>query len=477
MKKKVIIVWFRKDLRVHDHLALYQAAKEGVVVPLYIWDQDVENKGWDDASLWWLHHSLLALQTNLSSLGANLIIRKGDSLEILQNVIRETTAKAVYFHERYEPSALVCSTKVKQVLHQQGIEVRSFHGNVLFEPGKIVNGKNEPYKVFTSFWKKSRHTYIRKPEKVPADISGYEHKIGSLKVDELFLLPRVHWHNKFMSYWTPGERGALFAWEDFLGKSLGHYKENRDFPFTHSTAKISPHLSWGEISPTFIWHSLLEKLEIDNQVEDVQIEAFLRQLVWRDFAYHQLVAFPMLVKNPLRLEFSQFPWEEDLDAFSKWKKGETGYPLIDAGMRELWETGWMHNRVRMVVASFLVKHLLLPWTWGANWFRETLVDLDVANNYMGWQWVTGSGFDAAPYFRIFNPNTQAEKFDGNGDYIRKWIPELAQLPTKYLFKPWDAPNTVLEKAGIKLGVTYPLPIIEHSYARKRALAAFEFIKK
>ncbi len=283
-------------------------------------------------------------------------------------------------------------------------------------------------------------------------------------------MPAHPWHQKFSPYWTPGESGAMEQFHKFIEDRINQYKTNRDYPSKRNTSLLSPYLAWGEISPKIIWHTLL------NLEPDEQIEAFLRQLVWREFSYDQLLQAPNSVERPIHSEFNAFPWQEDEQLFNAWKKGMTGYPLIDAGMRQLWETGWMHNRVRMITASFLVKHLLIPWTKGADWFTQTLVDYDIANNTMGWQWVAGCGVDAAPYFRIFNPILQGEKFDIDGEYIRKWVPELAKLPTNYLFAPWKTPKDILRECEIELGITYPFPLIDHQFARERALRAYHSIK-
>lgn len=313
---------------------------------------------------------------------------------------------------------------------------------------------------------------IPRPLQIPSVLNGIEQNIDSLSIDELNLTSKNNWHQKLHAYWNPGERYAIEIWKDFTANGIHDYKEGRDFPSRHAISKLSAYIAHGNISVRAIWHSAKRQFETSSQAD-----AFLRQLIWREFAYHQLIHFPTIISQPLREQFQDFPWQKDDEQFAQWKKGMTGYPLVDAGMRELWETGVIHNRVRMVVASFLVKHLLLPWTDGADWFKETLVDFDLANNSLGWQWVTGCGIDSAPYFRIFNPILQSEKFDHDADYILMWIPELSQLPIKYIHKPWEAPADVLEKAQIELGITYPYPIVDHKTARNRALEAFEKTKK
>ncbi|RXT07977.1 deoxyribodipyrimidine photo-lyase [Ammoniphilus sp. CFH 90114] len=470
MKEKTTIVWFRRDLRIHDNPALWEAVQRGVVLPVFIWEDCMS----EQATSWWLHQSLAQLEQTLQKLGSRLILRQGSSLVVLKEILRETNADALYFTQRYEPTISDEDKQIKQALREY-VEVRSFHAHLLFEPNSILTQQQQPYKVFTPFWKQSRRRDVTVPLPSPGKIPTFQGNVETVSLEELGLLPKVKWYNKFSSYWTPGENGAMLRWKEFAEGRLDGYSTKRDFPFSSHASGLSPHLAWGELSPRWIWHNLKEISDISENQEHV--EAFLRQLVWRDFAYCQLQYFPRITNSPLRAEFLSFPWEEDEEAFKQWKQGQTGYPFVDAGMRELWETGWMHNRVRMIASSFLVKHLLIPWKKGANWFEETLLDMDIANNTMGWQWVAGCGFDASPYFRVFNPITQGEKFDRNGDYIRRWVPELEGLPSEYIHRPWTAPQQVLQAAGIELGNTYPLPIIDHLYARERALNAYQMIKK
>ncbi len=476
---KKILVWFRKDLRIHDNPALWEAAQQGIVIPIFIWSEEEEREyATSAASNWWLHHSLLNLQKTLESKGLSLIVRRGNSLDELTAILEQTHATAVFYGERYEPSIVRRDQTIRKRLTENGIEVRSFQSNLLFPPGDLLNQKNEPYKVFTSFWKRTMQETVQRPLPIPADFVGGDQVLPSLQVDELGLLPAIRWDEKFHAYWEPGEKGAIARWQRFTEEGISRYVEDRDIPSADSVSLLSPHLAWGDISVRSIWHAVkrLNDAETEEYMH-TSIEAFLRQLIWREFAYHQLIHFPTMVHTPLREQFKEFPWLGSDEEFARWQKGVTGYPLVDAGMRELWETGAMHNRVRMVVASFLVKHLLISWTEGSNWFKETLVDFDVANNAMGWQWVAGSGIDAAPYFRIFNPTLQSKKFDADGAYIRKWLPELAKLPSKYIHEPWKVQADVLLEAGIKLGTTYPLPVIDHSLARNRALEAFAKVKK
>lgn len=470
---KNTIVWFRKDLRTHDNPALWAAAQQGPVIPVFIGspEEAMEDQN-AAASLWWLHHSLLELTHNLQALGAPLVLRKGSSLEVLRDIIRETNANALFFNERYEPAIRHRDEQIKSELLEEGIQVESFASHLLFQPQSIANQQGQAYKVYTPFWKQCLKMKVEKPVPTPDSLSMSSANATTIPLEKLGLLPKRDWHQKLESYWKPGETEAMKQWTTFLNHGISDYPSKRDFPSSKGVSQLSPHLAWGEISPKWVWQSLLNVEESQHSTT----EAFKKQLIWREFAYHQLIHFPHLTEFPLRPEFHVFPWEDNEKDFTLWKKGRTGYPLVDAGMRELWETGYMHNRVRMITASFLVKHLLIPWTKGATWFADTLVDYDVANNAIGWQWVTGCGIDASPYFRIFNPVKQGESFDPHGDYVRQWVPELSKLPTRYIHQPWKAPKNILQSSGITLGVTYPTPIVEHEMGRERALVSYRSIK-
>lgn len=473
---KNIIVWFRKDLRVHDNPALWEASQMGNVIPVFIWaPSEEEDYQGSAAALWWLHHSLIALEGKLEEIGLKLIYRSGESLTEITHIINDTNAAAIYYNNRYEPGITARDTEINAIMASDGIKVRTFHSSLLYSPYDVINKQNKPYKVFTSYYKSVLHKEISRP--VPSlPVRNKDGKtIRSLSVEELNLLPKIRWDKKLHGYWEPGEVGAIKQYEQFIEDGLSFYKEGRDIPSENNVSTLSPYLVWGNISVRAIWHSMERKC-LTNPDLEMSIDAFKRQLIWRDFAYHQLIHFPTISSKPLRSQFGHFPWLNNEGDFIKWQNGVTGYPLIDAGMRELNETGIIHNRVRMVVASFLIKHLLIPWQRGYEYFNETLVDFDVANNAMGWQWVAGCGVETAPYFRIFNPILQSEKFDSQGYYIRKWVPELAKLPSNYIHKPWEAPEKVLSAANIKLGSTYPEPMIDHGFARKRALACFEEIK-
>lgn len=474
--QKPILVWFRQDLRTSDHPALAKAAEMGApVVPVFVLDDETPEP-WapGGASRWWLHHSLMALGHDLGALGAPLNLRRGNAVDAVASLAEDIDAGAVHFSRRYEPWAIAEEKALKERLDGLNVDCRRFGGALLFEPEAMP----KPYKVFTPFWKACLGLDEPKaPISAPEKIARY----GDVASDHLAdwkLLPTVpDWAGGLREEWTPGEEGAHQRLEQFLSDGLENYKDGRDIPGKRWISRLSPHLHFGEISPRQIWHRTHAFAGRSTRKGIVrQADAFLREIGWREFSHHLLVMAPKLPSRSFRPEFEAFPWRDDPEALEAWQKGQTGYPIVDAGMRELWHSGWMHNRVRMVVASFLIKHLLIDWREGEDWFWDTLVDADLANNAASWQWVAGSGADAAPYFRIFNPVLQGEKFDGDGAYVRQWVPEIADLPDKYLHKPWDAPDEVLAEAGVVLGETYPAPIVDHKAARERALAVFKSLK-
>ena len=471
MHPKPTIVWFRQDLRLADHPALTAAKRKGgEIIPLFIWSPEEEGR-WPlgGASKWWLHHSLASLDQDLQGLKLRLIIRKGKSLVVIQELIKETGADAVFWNRRYEPSSIARDAKINESLHQQKIEVQNFNGALLFEPWSIANKQGKPFQVFTPFWKNCLS--IPPPEKplpAPRHAKPYRSGLKSIPLEDLKLLPRIPWDIDIRRFWKPGAASAKKMLRHFLQGPILYYPQNRDRPDLAGISHLSPYLHFGEISARMIWHATLSQYKGDEE----GVKCFLKQLGWREFAHHLLYHFPHTPEQPLRKDFISFPWKKDAKALKAWQKGMTGYPLVDAGMRQLWKIGWMHNRIRMVVGSFLVKDLLISWVEGAKWFWDTLVDADLANNTLGWQWVGGCGADAAPYFRIFNPVAQGEKFDPKGDYIRKWVPELKQVPSEWIHHPWEAPEILLQKAGVILGKTYPYPIVDHSTVRKAALDAF-----
>lgn len=469
------IVWFRNDLRLADNPALCAAAaRKEPVVALYI-DDDAGEFCRGAASRWWLARSLQSLDESLRGNGNRLVIRRGDALEALRVIVDETKAKAVFWNRSYRSDHIARDTKIKQVLTSDGLHARSFNAALLFEPDAIRNSSGEPFRVFTPFWKRC----LDAPEPdAPLPVPQFAAPPRfprSVSLKELKLEPQSRWSDKFEAVWKPGEREATRRATTFLRAHLSAYDTARNRPDVSGTSRLSPHLHFGEISARQVLNMIRGVSEARRDA-DWRRSQFVTELGWREFAHHLLYHFPATAAQPLRPAFAQFPWRNDPFALRAWQRGQTGFPIVDAGMRELWATGWMHNRVRMIVASFLVKDLLLSWNEGARWFWDTLVDADLANNTLGWQWAGGCGADAAPYFRIFNPARQGARFDPEGAYVRKWIPEIAALPDKWIHQPDAAPADVLREANVELGRDYPNPIVNHSRARKEALEAFARIK-
>ena len=479
MHESPIIVWLRRDLRLDDNPALATAAAtRRPVVPLYVHATD-DAGGWSmgAASRWWLHHSLASLDASLHALGGRLVIRTGSSVEVVSELVARTGATTCLWNRRYDANSIDIDSAIKSVLIERGVEVRSFNGSLLYEPWEVKTKDEAPYRVFTPFWKAaSKVRAPAAPIPAPASLADGTTGIVSESIDSLALLPSRDWADGFAERWTPGEQGAKDKLEHFAGPMFRGYKKTRNVPGEYGTSRLSPHLAFGELSPRRAWQVLAHRLG-ERAASNPHFDPYLRELGWREFGYHILYHFPDTPDVPLRKEFERFPWRFDADALRRWQRGQTGFPIVDAGMRELWATGWMHNRVRMIVASFLIKDLLVPWQEGARWFWDTLVDADLANNTLGWQWTAGSGYDSSPFVRVFNPMTQGERFDPDGDYVRRWVPELAGLSNKFIHRPWDAPPLDLEAAAIRLGDTYPLPIVDHAEARKRALDAYDVIRK
>jgi deoxyribodipyrimidine photo-lyase len=462
----IALVWFRQDLRLTDNPAFAAACQaHSLVIPLYILDETTPPLG--GASKWWLHHSLSALTQALEKAGMTLILRRGNPLQIIEQLIENHPIDSVYWNRCYEPSAIERDKQIKKVLGEKGVNVYSHNGSLLNEPWQIKNKSGDFFKVFTPYWKQCRQVIF--PPKA-ATVANWPKTppIASDTLTAWHLLPQnPNWAAAFPRHWQPGEEDAQKKLQDFIQNSLKGYKTLRDFPAENATSRLSPHLHFGEISPWEIWRSV-EEAKLDSQCNLQSAEHFLSEIGWREFSYYLLYHFPALPESNFNSQFNAFPWHVDDALLKRWQQGTTGYPIIDAGMRELWQTGYMHNRVRMIVASFLTKDLLMDWRLGASWFVDTLVDADLANNSASWQWVAGCGADAAPYFRIFNPVLQSEKFDSKGHYIRQWVPELAHLDNKSIHQPWLAAKTPMN---------YPKPVVDHNEARKRALHYYQLLKQ
>ncbi len=476
------IVLFQYDLRLADNPALSAAVhRKEALICLYVWNQKAA--GYDmpgAASRWWIHHSLQSFSDHLKTAGNDLTIRLGTTLEVLSNLLREFPKSHVFWNQSCEPTGQEIERELLTFLETEKIEGHRFHGNTLVDPTTILTQTHNPYRVFTPFWKRLQGTLslsppLPAPRTLPPQPSVPP---KSLPLDSLKLLPKIDWAEGIRKRWTPGEHGAQTALRKFLRNPAKFYAMDRDRPDLPHTSRMSPHLHFGEISPGKIWHAIQHAKQINRNAQDRKsYDTYLRQIVWREFAQYLLRHFPHTVNEPLYSAYHNFPWRLETDSLRSWQQGLTGFSIVDAGMRELWQTGWMHNRVRMITASFLTKDLLLPWQKGAKWFWNTLVDADLANNTLGWQWVAGCGADASPFFRIFNPITQGIKFDSDGRYVRKWVPELTGLPCRWIHQPWEAPPLVLAEANISLGETYPYPMIDHAAARNQALIAYRQFKK
>lgn len=472
------IVWFRRDLRLHDQPALAAALRAGHhIVPLYVHAPE-EEAPWAPgaASCWWLHHSLAALAADLRKLGSDLLLRSGDSLVQLEQVAEAVGAEAVYWNRLYEPVVIERDQAIKRALRQRGLHVESHNGALLIEPWQVQTGQGDPYKVFTPFWRNASQRVtevevVPAPTRLPPLPSG----VDGDSLDDWHLLPKIPWDKGLRSEWQPGEAGAQVRLQELLSDTLGGYREQRDYPDRIGTSRLSPHLHFGEISPRQIV-AAIRSARGHSATWQENADFYVRELGWREFSHHLLYHFPATTQEPLNPRFADFPWREDAQALQAWQRGRTGIPIVDAGMRELWHTGWMHNRVRMLVASLLTKNLGQHWLHGARWFWDTLVDADLANNSQGWQWTAGSGADAAPYFRIFNPATQGERFDTDGHYVATWLPELATLPMPWRQRPWTAPAAELDRAGLAADSVYRQPIVDLASSREQALAAYDRVR-
>ncbi len=461
------LVWFRDDLRLADNPALAAACRRGApIVLLYVHDEESpEIRPLGGAARWWLHRSLHNFAARLGANGQTLILRRGPATTVVPDVASASGATAVYWNRRYGTAAAL-DERVAAAMPRTGIVTASFEANLLFAPDAIRAASGSAYQVFTAFWRALQalgdpRPPLPRPTDIPAGVP-----VKSDSLESLNLVPAGHdWTAQIGEVWQPGEPAAAQALAAFVER-IDRYAADRDRPAAEATSRLSPHLRFGEISPRQVWHA------IAGTPAGAARDKALSELGWREFAWRLLDDHPDLAEANLKPAFDDFPWAETYaDDVWAWRRGRTGYPIVDAGMRQLWVTGWMHNRARMIAASFLVKHLLADWRIGEEWFWDTLVDADPANNPVNWQWVAGSGADAQPFFRIFNPVLQGETFDPDGAYVRRWVPELAGLPDRFIHKPWAAPEDVLAAAGVRLGATYPRPIVDHAMARKRALAA------
>ncbi|MDP1528547.1 MAG: deoxyribodipyrimidine photo-lyase [Rhodoferax sp.] len=468
------ILWFRRDLRLADNPALAHALATGrPILPVYILDEGPVAPPVGSASRWWLDKSLRALNGDLQARGSRLILRRGDSEAEIHRLIAETGADAVFMNRLFEPGAFARDADIAHGLEGDGVDCKGWNGTLLARPGTVLNGSGQPYRVFTPFLRTLLATAAARPHSAAPDRLTTPTEPESDELDAWGLHPsRPDWSGGFD--WSPGEAGAEAALSTFVARGLKTYSAGRDIPAEPATSRLSPHLHFGEISP---WRAIAAaRADADaGHVPSFEADKFVAEIGWREFSAHLLHAFPQIADTAFRPEYDAMPWRDDPVGFTAWTRGQTGYPVVDAGMRELWATGYMHNRVRMIVASFLVKHLLIDWRRGESWFRDTLVDADVASNSQNWQWVAGSGADAAPYFRIFNPITQGRKFDADGRYVRRWVPELRGVPDRWLHAPWTAPPETLRDAHVRLGADYPRPIVDHDLARKRALEALAIV--
>ena len=470
---KISIHWFRNDLRVNDNPSLHFAAQNSPVVPIFIHDTINNTKKefkLGEASAWWLHHSLHSLN---ESLDGTINCYSGNPIDIIAELIADHDIESFSWNRVYTPWEIKRDTEIKALLKEKKINVKTFNGALLWEPWEILKDDNTPYRVFSPFYKKGCLIKHSGPRQIidSFDLLNLEKKISSSgDIDSLELLSNHKWKNKFDQYWNIGEKAAMDKYKHFRDNGLTGYKDGRNFPSKENVSVLSPHLHFGEISPHQIWY--------DNKSTSPKKDVghFHSELGWREFSYYLIYHFPEMCTENLNKRFDKFPWATNDEYLKIWKTGKTGYPIVDAGMRQLWETGFMHNRVRMVVASFLIKNLLIDWRLGLEWFNDCLVDADLASNTASWQWTAGSGADAAPYFRIFNPILQGKKFDPDGSYTKKYVPELKNLPEKYLFAPWEADETVFKEAGIQYGVDYPKPIVSIEQSRDIALKAYDKIK-
>lgn len=475
MSNLVSIVWFRNDLRLTHNPALLAGTKAGSVLPIFILDDTVpEHYEIGGASRYWLHRSLHALN---KSLGGHLQVFKGQPLDILRSLCEQIGDAQVLWNRGYEPWQIARDVKIKQSLKDTNIPTQSFNSHLLWEPMSVLKKDGTPYKVFTPYYRKGclQQPQPEYPIAAPEHITYYSTVHSNRCIDDLALAPTINWHETMDKMWQPGEMGAKQALAEFIRNAASAYQDQRNLPAVQGTSRLSPHLHFGEISPHQVWYAILDAFAGD--IDNPHCDTYLSELGWREFSHYLLFHFPHMTHDNFNSKFDVFAWEHNAAFLQAWQTGQTGVPIVDAGMRELYQTGYMHNRVRMIVGSFLVKNLLIDWRHGERWFWDTLLDADLAANTASWQWVAGTGADAAPYFRIFNPILQGGKFDKQGEYVKRYCPELRLLPPKYIHQPWAAPANILEACKIKLGIDYPKPIVDLKQSRDKALAAFAKLKE
>lgn len=475
-QNNLCIMWFRQDLRLLDNPALSFAAEQGNVLPVFIFDNTApKNAKLGGASEWWLHNSLKSLNKSLDN---HLLVLSGDPKKLIPQLCEEYSASSVVWNRCYEEWQRERDASIKSELNKNDIPARSFNGSLLWEPMQVLKKDETPYKVFTPYYRKGclQKDPPRFPVSKPESLTLCEAKdAGETGIEQLKLLPSIPWYKDMEKMWEPGEKGAASRLSRFIEEAAQSYQNDRNLPAVKGTSLLSPHLHFGEISPNQAWFAILGAF--DNAFDHKDLDVYLSELGWREFSYYLLYHFDNINEVNFNAKFNHFPWRSSRKDLVAWQKGQTGIPIVDAGMRELYKTGYMHNRVRMIVGSFLVKNLLIDWREGERWFWDCLLDADMASNSAGWQWVAGSGADASPYFRVFNPLLQGEKFDKEGEYVKTYCPELAKLPSKLIHQPWAADKNVLKACGIELGKDYPKPIVDLKASRQRALDAFSEMKE
>jgi deoxyribodipyrimidine photo-lyase len=465
-------VWLKDDFRISNNQALKALIEDDNIKKLAIYIYEEETYLSCESQKWWLAKSLEIFQKKLENLNISLDVIHENTTKTFKKLISNNSFNRIYWNKSCHVNDNITEECIKKILKENNVFYKEFEANLLNPVEKIKKDDGTPFKVFTHYWKKAEQNYLKNNHKF--DDKKYKNYNQDLKKKKNIqaIYPKKHWYKKFEKYWEPSEENAEKILNNFINKSIENYAIDRDIPSIEGTSKLSPYLKFGQISV----HKIIQKcLEIKNK--KIGYRKYVNEIGWREFCHSLLHNFPEMEKNNLRKDFNNFKWNKNEKLLLKWKKGLTGYPIVDAGMRELYETGWMHNRVRMIVASFLVKHLRIHWMEGEKHFRNTLLDFNIANNVSGWQWVAGTGADAAPYFRIFNPILQGEKFDANGNYIKKWCPELNNLPNEFLHKPWEMPEELQKEKNIIIGKTYPFPIVKHEEARNSALKAFQDLKK